>query len=267
LSIDEQDGRTSGGVPNAFGNALSWRWTRDMSAYLRRSGLPLLLCQLRNMANAAGELAFASDRRTIRIQDIAKAACADEKDTRRYLEAAIRAGVVTVQGERKRGVPTRYVLLVSPFPDWPAAEDYLKSTARKRAPGWDQPAESSGDSAPNYIGGQSPELTGGNAEEVRGTAPRWSSGDRAPLGSGDSAPNNPGVTQELSHDGAEVGFQPQVVGAPDPQDHPPQEDTTGAELAPGWIPCERCHDPMLPRFGRRTHAHCPPVTDRERHSA
>jgi hypothetical protein len=268
LSTDEQDGRTSGSVPNAYGNALSWKWTRAMSTYLRRSGLPLLLCQLRNLANATGEIAFSSDRKPIRIQDIAKAACCDEKECRRYMEAAIRAGVVQVLGERKRGKAARYVIVVHPFPDWQAAEDYLKATARKRSPAWDQHDGSSGDSAPNQNGGQRPELTGGTADEVRGTAPRMSSGDSAPNGSGDSAPNNPGGFPWGSHDGAEVGFQPQVVGGSEPQDHSPHEQQhADGEPPPGWIRCERCQDPMLPRFGRRTHAHCPPVADHGRHSA
>ena len=256
MSTDEQDGRTSGSVPNAYGNALSWRWTRDMSAYLRRSGLPLLLCQLRNLASASGEIAFSSDRKPIRIQDIAKAACCDEKDARRYLEAAIRAGVVRVLGERKRGKATRYMIVVSPFPDWPAAESYLRGTARKRAPGWDQIEESSGDSAPNQNGGQRPELTGGTAEEVRGTAPPMSSGDSAPNGSGDSAPNNPGGYPWVSQDGAEVGFQPQVVGPPAKQDEPqesnPDDPTT-------WPVCPACRRRVMPdprRPGRTIHARC-----------
>ncbi|WP_069773057.1 hypothetical protein [Streptomyces sp. LUP30] len=266
-SSDEQDSRTSGSVPNAFGNALSWKWTRQMSTYLRRSGLPLLLCQLRNLANASGEIAFASDRKPIRIQDIAKAACADEKDARRYMEAAIRAGVVRVLGERKRGKATRYAIIPHPFPDWLAAEDYLKSTARKRAPGWDQPAESSGDSAPNQNGGQRPELTGGTAEEVRGTAPRWSSGDSAPNGSGDSAPNNPGGFPGFPQELAEVGFQPQVVGGSeeqiDSQEPDPDDHTT-------WRTCPGCNRPIMPdprRPDRRMHARCEPATARERHSA
>lgn len=256
MSTEEQDSRTSGSVPNAFGNALSWKWTRQMSTYLRRSGLPLLLCQLRNLANASGEIAFASDRKPIRIQDIAKAACCDEKEARRYVEAAIRAGVVQVVGERKRGKAARYVIVVHPFPDWPAAEDYLRSTARKRSTGWGQKDGSSGDSAPNQNRGQSPELTDGTAEEVPGTAPRMGSGDSAPNGSGDSAPNNPGVTHVSTHDGAEVGFQPQVVVAPEDQiDHqepnPDDPDT--------WHTCPGCRRRIIPdprRPNRTVHARC-----------
>jgi hypothetical protein len=255
LSTDEQETRAPGSVPVAYGNALSWKWTRQMSAYLRRSGLPLLLCQLRNLAAASGEIAFNGDRKPIRIQDIAKAACCDEKDARRYMDAAIRAGVVRVLGERKRGKATRYALIVSPFPDWQAAEDYLRGTARKRTPQWDQSAESSGDSAPYEFGGQRPELTAGTPEEVPGTAPRMSSGDSARNGSGDSAPNNPGGFPGITQERAEVGFQPQVVGAPerrieiqeDPDDH-----TT-------WHHCAVCERPILPdprRPGRTVHARC-----------
>lgn len=269
MSTEEQ-APASGSVPNAYGNALAWKWTRQMPTSVRRSGLPTLLYALRAMANAAGELRFA-DRKAIRIQDIAKAACADEKDARRYLEAAIRAGVVTVRGERKRGVPTLYVLLPHPFPDWQAADDYLKSTARKpgkRPAGWQTSRESSGDRDLNQFGGPRPELTDGTAEEVRGTAPRWSSGDRAPNGSGDRAPNNPGVTQELSHDGAEVGFQPQLVGAPEDQidsHEDPNDHTT-------WTRCTECSRPILPdpqRPGRTIHARCETATTHhhERHSA
>lgn len=202
MSTDEQDSRTSGSVPNAFGNALSWKWTRQMSPYLRRSGLPLLLCQLRNFASASGEVAFNGDRKPIRITDIAAASCCREKDARRYLEAAMRAGVVQTLGERKRGKATRYVIVVHPFPDWQAAEDYLKSTARdnsKRPPKWseetDGPDESSGHSGPNQNGPLRPELTDGTENEVRATPARWSSGHSGPTGSGHSGPNNPGGSQ------------------------------------------------------------------------
>ncbi|MEU3099639.1 hypothetical protein ABZ690_34265 [Streptomyces sp. NPDC006967] len=167
MSTEEQD-RAGGGVPNAFGNALAWQWTRkQMSAYLRRSGLPLLLCQLRNFANASGEVAFNSDRKPIRITDIAAASCCREKDARRYLEAAIRAGVVRVVGERKRGKATRYVIVPNPYPDWQAAEDYLRSTGRTPGKGvapWqgdDEDTETSGRGGPNYNGPPRPELTEG----------------------------------------------------------------------------------------------------------
>jgi len=269
LSTEEQ-APASGSVAHAFGNALVWKWTRQMPTTLRRSGLPTLLYALRAMANPAGELRFNGERKAIRIQDIAKAACADEKDARRYLEAAIRAGIVTVRGERKRGVPTLYVLLVHPFPDWPAAEDYLKSTARKpgkRPAGWLGEDGSSGDSDRNQFGGQRPELTAGTPEEVRGTAPRMSSGDSAPTSSGDSAPNNPGSTHVSTHDGAEVGFQPQVVGGSEdqPESHEQHHDDPDS-----WIRCAVCRRPILPdpkRPGRTVHARCEHYATDHRHTA
>lgn len=274
MSTEEQDSRASGGVPNAFGNALSWKWTRQMSTHLRRSGLPLLLCQLRNFANASGEVAFSGDRKPIRITDIAAAACCREKDARRYLEAAIRAGVVQVVGERKRGTPTRYVIVVHPFPDWQAAEDYLKSTARdnsKRPAKWTQdpetPDESSGHSGPNQNGPLRPELTDGTDQGVRATPARRSSGHSGPTGSGHSGPNNPGVTHVSTHDGAEVGFQPQVVGAPEDQiDHQEHHHDTTAPAPdsddPGtWRVCPGCRRRIMPSPwdpGRTVHARCEP---------
>lgn len=258
MSTDEQETRAPGSVPVAYGNALSWKWTRQMSAYLRRSGLPLLLCQLRNFANASGEVAFSGDRKPIRITDIAVASCCREKDARRYLEAAIRAGVVRVLGERKRGKATRYALVVSPFPDWQAAEDYLRGTGRtpgKDSAPWSDDDESSGHRGPNHNGPPRPELTDGTDEEVRATAARMSSGHRGPTGSGHRGPNNPGGFPGITQERAEVGFQPQVVGAPerrieiqeDPDDH-----TT-------WHHCAVCERPILPdprRPGRTVHARC-----------
>ncbi|MFF7534902.1 hypothetical protein ACFZB2_38320 [Streptomyces bobili] len=290
MSTDEQDARP-GSVPNAFGNALSWKWTRNMSTYLRRSGLPLLLCQLRNFASASGEVAFSGDRKPIRITDIAAASCCREKDARRYLEAAIRAGVVQILGERKRGAATRYVIVVHPWPDWQAAEDYLKSTARdnsKRPAKWTEETEgpegSSGHSGPNHNGPLRPELTGGTAEEVRATPARRSSGHSGPMGSGHSGPNNPGGFPWVPQERAEVGFQPQVVGAPEdqPESHEHHHDDDQAPPPPDpddydtWHHCPVCRHRVMPKPSdphRTVHTRCEPhlaahtTTDPERHSA
>lgn len=226
MSTEEQATAPSGSVPLAYGNALAWKWSREMPTPLRRGFLTLLYA-LRAMANASGELRFHSDRQPIRIQDIARAAGASEKDARRYLDAAIRAGVVVVKGERKRGKPTLYVILPTPWPDWKAAEDHLKSTARKpgkRPAPWSKEAGSSGH----------------------------------------RDPNNPGSTQGLSQDAAEVGSQPQPLEPPESQDHDSQDEQTPDNDTSGWITCARCHDPMLPRYGRTTHAHCQPLAEPER---
>ncbi|MHC5259875.1 hypothetical protein ACYSUO_18515 [Streptomyces sp. UC4497] len=269
MSTEEQPAPTPGSVPNSFGNALAWKWTRQMPTAVRRSGLPTLLYALRAMSNAAGELRFA-DRKAIRIQDIAKAACAAEKDTRRYLDAAIHAGVVGVRGERRRGVPTVYCLLLAPFPDWQAAEDHLRSTARKpgkRPAVWQETDESSGDRDPNQFGPPRPELEADQAEEVRVTATRMSSGDRDPNGSGDRDPNNPGTSQGLSQDGAGSVSKPKLVGAPEPQQSDPDQEQPHGEqpAADGITRCTECGWHLAPdprRPGRTTHTACQKPSER-----
>ncbi|NUK22042.1 hypothetical protein [Streptomyces lunaelactis] len=270
MSTDEQATRAAGSVPNAYGNALAWRWSREMPTPLRRGFLTLLYA-LRAMANASGELRFPD--KPIRIQDIAKAAGADEKDARRYVKAGIAAGVIAIKGDQGRGKPALYVLMVVPDPDWGAAAASLDSTKRKRTertpPPWRADDEFGGPppelSEPEF-GGPPPELSEDPAEEVRGTAPRMGSGDRPPNGSGDRPPNNPGITQEVSHDGAGVVFKPQVVGAAavqkidsaQDQDH----DTAAAEPPRDFTRCAACHERMVPRPGRDRHTHCPAAPER-----
>ncbi|RMB85603.1 hypothetical protein [Streptomyces shenzhenensis] len=278
MSTDEQDARTPGSVPNAFGNALAWRWARSMPRALK-PGLLTLLYALRAMSNAAGELRF-SDGKPIRIQDIAKAAGADEKDARDRLEAAVRAGVVVVRGERRRGRTALYAIVLAPVPNWPAAVAYLegvkasreearqKREAERKAAPW---AEENGGRSPELEGsengGPTPELTDGTAEEERGTAPRMSSGDRPLNGSGDRPPNTPGGYPWGSQDGAEVSFKPQVVGRSGDQDEshePNPDDHTTWRICPG---CNRRIMPDPQRPDRTMHARCEPATHHERHSA
>ncbi|MGA5424557.1 hypothetical protein [Streptomyces lavendulocolor] len=264
MSTDEQATRASGSVPHAYGNAIAWRWSREMPTALRRGFLTLLYA-LRAMANANGELRFPD--KPIRIQDIAKSAGASEKDARRYINAAIAAGVVAVKGEQRRGKPTLYVLVVERSPNWRAAVHYLEKTRRpagKRPAPWQQPEESSGDRDPNQFGGPRPELTEDPAEEVRVTATRMGSGDRDPNGSGPRDPNNPGSTHGSSHDGAGAAPQPQVDRAPDLQKiNSPQEQEHHDEPPPlDFILCASCHDPMVPRPGRDRHTHCIPQPER-----
>ncbi|MEV6833539.1 hypothetical protein AB0N17_03245 [Streptomyces sp. NPDC051133] len=249
-----------------------------MPAALKRAHLHTLLYAARSMANASGELRFHGDRKPMRIRDIARAAGADEKDTRDRLEAARLAGVLGVVGERKRGRSALYVLVLAPAPDWSAAVAHLEGAkalreearqrreAERRAAPW---VEENGGRTPELEGpengGPPPELRGPEQKSERGTAPRMSSGDRPPNGSGDRPPNNPGRTQDLTQDGAEVLPQPQVVGPPGEQNE--AQDTPRADPADGFTRCARCGDPMLPRYGRTTHAHCQPLTTAERTSA
>ena len=130
MSTDEQ-APASGSVPNAFGNALAWKWVPSMPAALKRAHVHTLLYALRSMASASGELRF-GDRKPMSIKAIARAAGADEKDARDRLEAAIQAGVVRVAGERRRGRSALYVILPTPYPDWAAAVAYLAAVKAER---------------------------------------------------------------------------------------------------------------------------------------
>ncbi|MCI3271424.1 hypothetical protein [Streptomyces cylindrosporus] len=283
MSNAEQDPRAPGSVPNAFGNALAWRWAREMPRALK-PGLLTLLYALRAMANASGELRFGSGK-PIRIQDLAKAAGADERDVRDRLEAAIRAGVVRVLGERRRGRPALYALAMAPCPDWAAAVAYLdgvkqlreeakkeraakKGAALKAGPWADEEADKFEGRTPELPGtefeGPTPEVTAGTRNEVQGTDPRLSSGDRPPNGSGDRPPNNPGSNQGSFHEVAEVVDQPQVDGTPGTPDSDLHDNQHPNAQTSGWTLCARCGDPMLPRYGRTTHAHCQPITEPDR---
>ncbi|MGJ5895126.1 hypothetical protein ACSCBZ_24700 [Streptomyces niveiscabiei] len=288
MSTEEQS-PASGSVAHAYGNALVWKWVPAMPAALKRSHVHTLLYALRSMANPAGELRFNGTRDPFRIKDIARAAGADEKDVRDRLEAAIRAGVVRVLGERRRGRSALYSLALTPCPDWAAAVTYLegvkglreeakqeraakKGSAPKAAPWADENGGRSPEPETPENGGPPPVLEGGDQESERGTAPRLSSGDRPPFGSGDRPPNNPGSTQGISQEGVGVGFQPQVVGPPGDQDQPqepnPDDPTT-------WPLCPACRRRVMPdprRPGRTVHARCEQYlasqpADHERHSA
>ncbi|WP_228976720.1 hypothetical protein [Streptomyces sp. DH12] len=243
--MNEQDGsgRTPGCAPHEFGNVLAWKWTREMPPSLK-GGFLTLLYAIRAMAAASGELRFSGDGKPIRIQDIARAAGCREKDARRYLDAAILAGVVVAIGERRRGKPTLYALVLCPWPTWAAAVDHLKSTARPRRS--DDPG--SGHSGPN------PGVTGSGhggpnsgddvratearteREAVRATAARIGSGPSGPNGSGRSGPNNPGSTQVLPQEVAGVVPQPQERAGEEAEDDSLQQhEVTQPAARPGGL--------------------------------
>jgi hypothetical protein len=177
--------RTAGSVPNAYRNALFWRWAPAMPKGLP-SAFVTLLYALSAAADPMGKLKF-RDGTVIRIKDIAAAAKTDEKDCRRYIAAAIAAGVLTVEGERRRGMKALYVLLVDPAPSWEAAVASLEGSRRKsrKAPPW-----LSADDQEN--GGVGPRTS---RRRERGTRPRTSgpirrrrTGDTPPYGFGGHAP-------------------------------------------------------------------------------
>lgn len=253
MSTDEQSGHAAGGsVPHAFRNALFWRWVPDMPKGIPAS-LVTVLYALGAAADTAGRLRF-RDGKAIRIKDVAAAVKADEKDVRRYLTAAIAAGVVGIQGEARRGRATLYVLILSPRPDWTAAVTSLETTKRKprKAPPW---VENGGVSPEPENGGHAPELPADQPDEERGTRPPLSSGDTPPFGSGDTPPNNPGIAKELHQEMAGVGEQPQVVGAPESQADLPQEPQDAeqhADFGRDFGRCSLCGHPLIHTPGRPT---------------
>ncbi|MFE0137658.1 hypothetical protein ACFWY6_39795, partial [Streptomyces sp. NPDC059037] len=211
----EQAGSTSGSVPHAYRNALFWRWAPAMPKGLPSSFVTVLY-GLSAAADPAGRVRF-RDGKAIRIKDIAAACKADEKDVRRYIEAAIAAGVLTVQGERRRGRASLYVLVMSPWPDWEAAVHSVDESKRKRAerkpPPWrDENGGRSPELPEAENGGPPPELPDLDREKERGTAPHMGSGDRPPFGSGVRPPHTPRVSLEIPQEVAEVGGEPQGGG-------------------------------------------------------
>lgn len=257
----QPQGQASGSVPHAYRTKLFWHWAPAMPKGLTSSFVAVLYA-LASASDPAGYVRF-RDGKAIRIKDIAAACKVDEKDARRYLRAAIAAGVVGVKGEQRRGRAALYVLVLLSDPDWGAAVDSLRSTRRKQghAAPWMKDSENGGVSPELFgtrNGGPTPELQQDPKREERGTHPRLSSGDTPPFGSGDTPPNIPGVIHGSSHDGAEVVVKAEVVGpsAVEPisqnQEHPDIDP-------PDFRRCVLCHERLIPdplRPGRTAHSHC-----------
>lgn len=271
----DADGRTPGGVPNAYRNAVFWRWAPSMPKALP-VGFVAVLYAMGSASNPAGQVRFRGGK-AIRISDIARGAGVDEKSARRFIEAGIAAGVLAVEGERKRGRATLYVLVLSPFPDWGAAESVIKATRRvrkeDRPPPWsvepDDPGLPSDDGDLKFgtpypehsewaddpeFGTRDPELSEDEPEEVRDAVPRMSSGRRTPNGSGRSVPNIPCMSKGGTNEMAEVVPQPQVgVGSGGAKIIANQEQDGWGSAA---VRCGVCHKPMVQRHGRTAHAAC-----------
>ncbi|QKW06996.1 hypothetical protein HUT18_11875 [Streptomyces sp. NA04227] len=254
----QQPERASGCPPHEFGNRLAWHWTREMPRPLK-GGFLTMLYALRAMASTSGQLRF-NDGKPIRIQDIAKAAGCREKDARRYLEAAIVAGVVATIGERRRGRPTVYVTLTCPWPNWSGAADYLKSTARPRkTEDAETPDESSGHSGPNSDGAEVRAAVARTEEEaVRASAAPMGSGLCGPNGSGLCGPNTPRVTQERTQELADVVPQAEAgAGAREDDDSPNKtEDASPARQAQDVRRCPRCQKGTIVRPDREVCGRC-----------
>ncbi|WP_423833329.1 hypothetical protein [Streptomyces manipurensis] len=191
-----------------------------------------LLYALGAAAGTDGCLRF-HDGKRIRIQDIAAGTGSNEKDCRRYLNAAIAAGVVVVEGDRGRGRQALYRLFICLEPDWTAAlaslaESQPKPRKTPRSPAPWQDAEN---------GSPTPEPQAAGSGDRHPNPDAESSGDRHPteFGSrtperfGCPTPEQPRVTQVLPQEVADVGGDLTPGGAPEdfrepPDDEAPPED-------------------------------------------
>lgn len=302
MSDEEQQSEpAAGSVPHAYRQRLFWQWVRAMPPRTP-SGFVSLLYALGAAADPAGRLRF-RDGTPITIKQFAGSVRGDEKQVTTWVDAAIAAGVLTYEGSRRRGATPLYLLVLSPLPDWGAAQSVIKaaadkdkgkpSTKAKKQPPWQAGQGAHWDEEfggpPPVLedlenGGPSPELPPPEPDEERGTVPGTRTGDRPPNGSGDGPRNNPGFPRKGSHAMADVGSQPQVARASPPSmadADPPARPVQAVFLLnlpggaqgpepdtppPDFARCEACHGRLIPRPGRTTHhQHCQPETsDRDR---
>lgn len=227
---------TSGGVPNAWGNALALRWAPQLPAECT-GGMLRLLYGLRTLAAADGALCWARDRRPFSAREIAGAIRADIKDTRVWLSASLAAGVLAA--DARPGCATLYRLVVHPRPDWGAAEAVIRAardrrtatrarraatrdTATAPAP-WTAPEPEATRSHPDTApGGTVPPSTEGDGpptplSTTSGDGPPTHPGGRSPQGVGGRSPHQPMTTQVIPQEMAAV--------EPQPQESPPDAGT------------------------------------------
>lgn len=259
MNTTEQTNKQPHGIL-AFRNRLFWRWTDELPRPLRE-GFVKVLHAFGAGANEAGRMVF-WDGRIITLKEIARAACVDVKDARRYINAAMAAGVVDVSGERKRGTTPVYRAVVTDTPDWNAAVEVLRSSRaqpKRRTPRvWEEEAGTGdappsphtgerGDAPPSENGGCTPEGTGDAPPTSQGfpsNYPKSSGGDgrQATTGSGGSGAGGSAARQN-EHDrvsardvGAVLRDIPKRLSALFPDDRPIPaaiEDAIRAELARG----------------------------------
>lgn len=252
VTTDDQEQRT-GGIPHAFGNAVAWKYVDAMSPYLKR-GFLTMLYSMRQHAAPSGDLVFNSgERKPIKLSVLSRSAGCREKDGRRYIEAGIRAGVLSVV-ERQRGKATKYRLVVNPWPDWAAAEAYLRATSRGTGKKFtiedEDTPETSGHCGPS--GNHVDEDEG--TDSVGATVAPTVTGHSGPSTSGHSGPDIPCVTQAVHHDVADVVTQPEVIAGPagETDETSIAEETgrssdepTGPAAGEEFGRCEVCSQPLV----------------------
>ncbi|WP_328739912.1 hypothetical protein OHA91_22925 [Streptomyces erythrochromogenes] len=224
---DEQPDKTwNNSVPHDFRNALYWRWAKEIPRPLR-GGFLTLLYAMASAANTAGVLRM-RDGTVIRVQSIARGCASDIKEVRRWLAAAEAAGVVGVQGERVRGIPTVYTILIAPRPDWAAAVASLTASRRvrpkKAAAPWSEEEQNLGGPAPQAEDPSWGDRPPNFADESLGDRPPNPKGGPAPLGLGGPAPQGPRGSHVLPQETAAVGGHPSLGGAPPGDSDPPNAD-------------------------------------------
>lgn len=232
---EQQPDHASGGVPHAYRNALYWRWTRELPKPLR-GGFLTVLYALATAANTSGKLRM-RDGAPIRVQSLAAASCSDIKDVRRWLAAAVAAGVVATEQPPGPGRPTVYVLVICPSPDWTAAVAALEAKRRRRptkeaAPWAEEAAPEMGGPAPHSGEANRGDRPPKSPEGEWGDRPPLEMGGPAPLEMGGPAPQRPRVTHVLPQESAAVGGHLTLGVAPDGGDDPLDADPPAAPARP-----------------------------------
>ncbi|MGA5202731.1 hypothetical protein [Streptomyces variegatus] len=263
MTTEEQAAKQPHGI-HAFRNRLFWRWSDELPRPLRE-GFVKVLHAFGAGANETGRMVF-WDGRIITMKEIARAACVDVKDARRYVDAAMAAGVVSMAGERKKGHTPVYSAVVTDMPDWAAAVEVLKATKsqpKRRTPRvWDDqgtgdaPASplqgEKGDAPHSENGGCTPEGTGDAPHTSQGfpsNYPKTSGGDgrQASTGSGGSGGGGSAARRDESEQvsssaiGAVIRDLPRRLMDKLPADQPIPAAIEGAirtELARGILPAQ-----------------------------
>ena len=205
---DRRDASQRGtSVAHTFRTTLTWRWSARMPRPLG-GGFLKVLQSLGALANEDGVLRFRLSGDGIPLARIANGARCDVKDARRYLRAAMAAGLVGIVGEVRKGFAVVYALLVPGWePDWAAAVDSLVESRRKRHRENDRRAWADEVCADEEWAGQPSDEEWQFGEDPGGEYPREGRGPVPPGGEGGEPP----ATQAVPHGGGSQAEIPVVA--------------------------------------------------------
>ena len=260
--------KNPGSTAHAWRQRLFWDWAQDIPSLLP-GGFVAVLYAAGSAADASGHLRFARGGKPIPLPKLAKGARVDVKDARRYVNAAIAAGVMCKVGDPKPGVAVLYSLLLSPFPDWGAAQSFLQKSSRVR-PDRDGSRADRAKAAQGNLGGVPPQVEdsnpGGQAPyvwdqeppedepEPRGAGPLPTWGACPPTTQGGRPPTYQGYSMDYPMTMPEVVTQPEV---PSVLPVATKTNLTGEEeWGCGTKRCARCHGRMRNQTGRELCAAC-----------